>query len=914
MQLAFVVSGEDVFESVVRPEKLAGMLKKEGYEGCVLIDSDLSSFPEWFYFFEEYDLAVFPGVREDDRYVVARNAEELRALVRYSNRLDELSADLLVLEGLPANLDEKGLVWEIRYHNQGEKPLLNAYRTAGDLEPLTADYSPLSEEAYKKKITSQLSEIFSHFSPLDSPLVEPQVFPVRSSVDDLRKRAMESLRERGFQEHREYIGRLDRELSVVSEKGYCDYFATTAEVVDIAVNKGFWMGPGRGSAVGSLLVWALGITHVDPVKHELFFERFLNTYRADFPDIDLDIEDNARQEMIGELSNRFGKNHVALVQTKARFSFKSAARALGKKMRLSEREISELISHGESARVLKGPRDTSKMRSLLKWARAFEGLYSGISTHAAGVILSAQDIREVIPVRSQDGLLVSRWGMRALELVGWQKLDLLGLRNLRLLKELLDDSPPWNRIPDEPEPLRLLSSGFTTSIFQVESTDATRIARKMRPCNLGDIALTIALNRPGPLRSGIAEKLVKKRAEKEAGVESSEGTSSSLEETFGLIVYQEQLIKMFVEKLGLMADEAELLRRAISKKDRMMFDEAVKSINMSKTNLSAEEVKGVIETARTFAEYTFNKSHSFGYALITFWMAYCKAKYPARFFRQILPGLSMPLRKRAAAEARELGLGFSLFDSEEGRDVKISPEEILPIGKAAELVSVKPSEETFHAFVLKNKRLLNPRSLENLIRIGFLDCFGFRKEMLKQMKEALAGVDPSLRSVLKVFGYKQEEAIERDDEKAWERAAMENALIGFNLTEFDTEVPDSDICDTTITRAIARLDTGIAPFASFACAGKHYLTDGKTIVDAFEKPPEKGLALFRSGRLSSGQYIESDERCEVVRTYDHPLSEDCMKRCSASNILRIKIGDHYITVGGARAADVPPDRIEVSKK
>ena len=917
MRFAFVISGEDIFESVIAPEKLIVQLKKENYDGCVIIDSSLSSFPEWFEFLVSRGLKVLPGLREESRYVLANGPDGLRDLIRYSNGIGEVSSRLVVVEGPSRNIDESGVVWETRYCSSGEKALLNAYREAGGLKPLEADYGLLSKDEYDRMLTPEISRVLSEMNPPDHLSIPNQVFPVKSSAEELRGRAMSKLRSERLHEDANYINRLETEISEIARSNFCDYFATTEEIVRIAKEKGFWMGPGRGSAVGSLLVWTLGITHIDPVKHGLYFERFLNSYRKDFPDIDLDIEDTSRREMIYELSKHFGVNKVALLETKTTFSFKSALRTIGRRMGITDRQISEIIRGGVSAKTAFGNHSPSDLQRAVNWAKALEGFRSGVSIHAAGVILSGQDLREAIPVKEHEDMLVSYWGINALQMVGWQKLDILGLKNLRLLKELLDSDPPWEKPTDDVQTYHVLSSGFTTGTFQMERQEATRIVRKVRPCNIQEIALTIALNRPGPLRSGITNEFINMRAKRSAGLLCHDSFSAATEDTFGLVVFQEQLIRLFVENLGLDAGAAEFLRRAISKKDRKMLNDALELVDKEETSCSSEEARAIVDNARSFAEYTFNKSHSYGYALLTYWMAYCKANKPGEFYSKMMPLLPRESRLRAAAEARAMNMSFKLCsggDNTRGNVIKVLPADFIALGRAEDIVSSIPQEESFHAFVMKHKGRLNARELENLIRIGFLDRFGGRKQMLKLMKSALAGVDPSLRSVLKLFGYKEQIETEAEIDHEWEKALMENTLIGFNITEYDAGVPESDVCDTTITRALACLDTGVAPFCLFVKDGRQYIADGKTLIEMSGKIPESGFVVFRSGTPSNRELVGESEAIEVVRIYNHPVPDDLIEKCSLSNTLKLRIGNRYLSVRGARVMELPPDRIEVVRK
>ncbi|ACR80613.1 MULTISPECIES: DNA polymerase III subunit alpha [Kosmotoga] len=910
MRVAFVVTSHELYASILNPKETAFALKKEGYDTCILIDSSLSSSILWFRMLKEQGINVIPGLKKETRYYIPTSSQGFLQLIALENELTDSPEDVVVIEGVPKNLDETSEipVWESRYVDPRQKNLFKIYISLGEKNIPEADYHLLTEEEYKKIIQPNIGVLESALKePFELPRFKHKI-PVHTTIEELRALAIEGLKEAGITD-KKYLERLDKELKIVQDKGFQDYFLLIAEIVKLAKSIGCWVGPGRGSAVGSLLVRALGITAVDPLKYDLYFERFLNPAREDFPDIDLDVEDEKRPELIHKITEHFSSEKVCLIQTMGTFSFRSAARALARKMKVSESEIRNLISWSRNGKFLPSSLSKDKrMTSIFKFANQLSGLYSTLSVHAAGIILSEEDLRTIIPLRKSDEIYISQWDMKSLEYLGFQKVDLLGLRNLSLLRKLCEGKEPWNKNPDNRKSFAILSRGYTTGIFQIEGNEATAIIKKISPENLEDLAIGIALNRPGPISSGITREYIRRRRFLKAIGNYTAGEHiASLEDTLGLLIFQEQVIRLAISELKLKPEEGELLRRALSKKDTETIEKLAEVVQ-ERSPENSEKISKYLEFLRDFSGYSFNKSHSIAYSLLSYWIAYHKANNPVLFYKLLIPLMDSGSRLRAAAEARELGLKFSIFNPGNRNNIILVPGDFRPSLTKID-TSKPPKEENFFAYVRKNRNYLTAADLEFLIKTGFFDQYGSRIKLLKDINNALSGVDPDLKSVLKVFGYKEEEITE-EMESLVEKAAMEFETFGFNLTEFEVELDEKnkDFVDGTLTSLVAGSCTGIAAFVAINASGKKFITDGRTLLPVKFRVPEKGFVVFKKGHF--GEKSIFSEIHTVTRIINGPVPIDHLEKASEKNTLIIDTGKK-IKLHGMKTRDFEVDEIVI---
>ena len=487
------------------------------------------------------------------------------------------------------------------------------------------------------------------------------IYPVptkESSVIYLENQCKEGLLKRLGKIEEKYMERLNYEISVIDEMGYADYFLIVEDFMRFASDNNILTGPGRGSSAGSLVAFALQITDVDPIKYGLIFERFLNPERISMPDIDIDFADNRRMEVIDYVAQKYGKGHVAQIITFGTLSARAVARNVARVFGYSTEEMAYVssvipnrsgITLGAAYEEVQQLRDWIAMDPLRsKWfeaAQSLEGLPRNASTHAAGIVLSPKPLVETVPLqKGGDDIYLTQWPMGDVEEQGLLKMDFLGLRNLTLLDRIrtmitFDKRVHINfeEIPlDDEKTFELFRSGDTTGIFQFESDGMRDTLKLIRPNRFEDLFAVNALYRPGPMDNIPLYSRRKHGKEKITYIHPS--LEPILEETYGVIVYQEQIMQIAVKFAGYTLGEADLLRRAISKKSHDVLQEERNKFTQSAVS------KGVTESVATtiydlivkFADYGFPKSHAVAYSLISYRLAFLKANETAYFYAALL--------------------------------------------------------------------------------------------------------------------------------------------------------------------------------------------------------------------------------------------------------------------------------------
>jgi DNA polymerase-3 subunit alpha len=619
--------------------------------------------------------------------------------------------------------------------------------------------------------------------------------PEGHTVEDyLRSLCLTGLDRRYKEVTPEIQSRLDYELSVIHDMGFDDYFLINEDLVRWAKHDArMLVGPGRGSGASSLVAYSLGITDIEPLSLGLIFERFLNPGRITMPDIDLDYPEDRRQEVIDYLTARYGQDRTAQIATfgtmVARGAIRDVGRALG--VPLSEVDhVAKLIPKGAKKTIQDGLDTVPEMRELydtkpyirdlIDYAQKVQGLSRNLSTHAAGVIIADRPLIEYTPLqRAPRGEgLISQYTMADVEDIGLLKLDVLGLSTLTVL----DKAFAWIKrtrglditqesIPlDDPDSYALLASGDVTGIFQVESEGMRRVLRGMQPTEFTDIIAILGLYRPGPMAS-IPEYIDRKFGRKPV-VYSHDLLIPILSETYGIIVYQEQVIQIASSLAGFTASEADLMRRAMGKKKaKVMEQQRTKFIEGCATNGIAESIaEGIFADIETFADYGFNKSHGAAYAVITLQTAYLKAHFPAEFMAALLTVERGNLDKVSmfVSECRRLGIpvlppdinasgvNFEVeparWETLEGRShlenvtelaIRFGLGAIKNVGDGpAEIIVAARELEPFTGLEdLANRvdlRQVNKRVLECLVRAGVLDKLGERNSLLASLDQVLA--------------------------------------------------------------------------------------------------------------------------------------------------------------------------------
>ena len=472
-----------------------------------------------------------------------------------------------------------------------------------------------------------------------------------------------------------YQERLEKELSVIHQMGFDDYFLIVADLLRYAREQDIYCGMGRGSAAGSLVAYVLGITQVDPVKHNLFFERFLNPERVAMPDIDIDMPDDRRAELLAYMKNRYGSDHVAQIVTFSTLGKRQALRDVGKAFGMTEAELSNLTrmlvrrfgtladeyenNQRFKAEVLKN----GKLKRIYEVARRIEGMPRQTSTHASGVVLSEESLMNYVSLKPSEDLALTQYEAPDVEAIGLLKIDFLGLRNLTIISRLRDlvkkrqkiDIDPLKIVSEDETKLALVRAGNTMGIFQFENPLMRRFLRNLAPSKFDDIVDATSIFRPGP--SQFIPQFVARRHGKEIVPVVDDSISEILKPTYGIMIYQEQIMQVAQAFAGFSLGKADLLRRAISKKkgselEKLREDFLISEGELGHSKEKAEEIYDLIER---FANYGFNRSHGFAYGALAFQIAYFKAHFPDEFYE-----IQLRDRKREVMILDALDNGFEI--------------------------------------------------------------------------------------------------------------------------------------------------------------------------------------------------------------------------------------------------------------
>ena len=455
---------------------------------------------------------------------------------------------------------------------------------------------------------------------------------------------------------KEYVDRLNYELKVIEEMGFSNYFLVVYDFIKYAKKNNILVGPGRGSAAGSLVAYTLGITEIDPLKYDLLFERFLNIERKTMPDIDTDFPDNRRDEVIEYVINKYGKKRVSGIITFGTLGAKQAIRDVSRVMNIPLYKVDSLC------KFIKDPREkilniyknneTFRVRvdqdillkEMIDIAIKLEGYPRHTSQHAAGIVMSKVDLDEVIPLTLVDNMYLSSYSMEYLEELGLLKMDFLALKNLTIIDNIINEIKQqekveidFNKIPlDDQETLKLFETGNTAGIFQFESVGMKNFLKRLKPNTFEDIFAAIALFRPGPSQN--IDTYINRKHGKEKIEYLDPSLESITKNTYGILIYQEQIMQLARIYAGYTLGEADILRRAMSKKKKDLLEkEKEKFITKSmEHNHTKEQAQKIFDLILEFAGYGFNRSHSVVYSIIAYKMAYLKCHYKAYFYANIL--------------------------------------------------------------------------------------------------------------------------------------------------------------------------------------------------------------------------------------------------------------------------------------
>ena len=624
-----------------------------------------------------------------------------------------------------------------------------------------------------------------------------------------------------------YIERAKYELNIINTMGYADYFLIVEDFMRYARAQNILTGPGRGSSASSLVAYALQITQVDPLAYDLLFERFLNPERVSLPDIDIDFLDTRRDEVIAYVAQKYGKKHVAQIITFGTLSAKAVGRDVARMFNFDSETlemISKLIPNKIGITLTEAYNSSDKLREWVeaaeirkRWyhtALKLEGLPRNASTHAAGVVLSPVPLVDVVPIQEgHDGIYLTQWPMQEVEQSGLLKMDFLGLRNLTILDLICKSIAgshqvkiDLNRLPlNDAKTFELLRQGDTTGIFQLESDGMRQALREIKPTQFSDIVAVNALYRPGPM--DFIPVYARRKHHQEPVIMPHEHLAPILDETYGIIVYQEQIMRIANVMAGFSIGEADLLRRAVSKKKREVLEEQREKFvhGSQKKGYDVHVANAVYELIVRFADYGFAKSHAVAYSLISYQLAYLKANFPVNFYAALMTNASgnqdklVNILHEAKSKQIEI-LPPSIYKS--GRYFKVEQNKIrfslsaikgVPQPVLKQLGSLNSDEihSIFDLAVAMKGNTFSRKNMEPLIKAGALDDFQ------KDRATLLATLDAAVKQAELVTQFTDEDDLFGNNPYAFgrpkhieaspiplkEKLMFEKEVLGFYLSD-----------------------------------------------------------------------------------------------------------------------------------
>jgi DNA polymerase-3 subunit alpha len=682
-----------------------------------------------------------------------------------------------------------------------------------------------------------------------------------------RYEALRGLEQQGRLKHRlsEYEERLNREIAIIRQMRFSGYFLIVWDFIRYAREKGIPVGPGRGSAAGSVVSYALGITDIDPLQHELLFERFLNPERVSLPDIDIDFCMNRRGEVIEYVTQKYGREQVAQIITFGTMAAKAAVKDVGRAMDIPYVEVDRIAKMipatlnitleaalKSSPQLQEAYEKEPQVKELLDTARRLEGLVRNVGVHAAGVVIAPQPLIELVPLhKTKNEEIVTAFDMKAIEKLGLLKMDFLGLTTLTILDDALKlieqrtgKRLDLDRIPlDDRETYeKVFHAALTSGVFQFESQGMRDVLKRYKPDSVEDLTALNALYRPGPIQGGmIADFIERKWGKRKVEYELPE-LEEILRETLGVIVYQEQVMQIAQRLAGYSLGEADLLRRAMGKKiAEEMEKQKARFVEGARTRgYPPRKIEKIFDLMAQFAEYGFNKSHSAAYALLAYQTAYLKTHYPVEFMAALLTSVTGNMDEvvKYIKECREMGIKV------EPPDINVSGANFTPHGEGIRfgLAAVKNAGHTAIESILRARqergrfhslfefceavdlRLLNKRVLESLIKAGALDGLGRRAQLLAAVDKAMEHAQKAHRDRESgqhgLFGVfeegegkrkRKEEALPEAEE--WpesQRLAYEKEVLGYFLTGHPMEKYADKLLDFRAkdTRELQEMTTG----------------------------------------------------------------------------------------------------------
>ncbi|GBD34028.1 DNA polymerase III subunit alpha [bacterium HR34] len=732
--------------------------------------------------------------------------------------------------------------------------LINTGADPNDPERLSLlldDFSIKSQEEMEKafhdipqalentELISKMCDFEFEFGNIKLPYFK---VPERKTPEQyLRELALEGLKQRfGENPPLRAKERLDYELSVIEKTGFSSYFLIVMDIIKWAKQNRIVVGPGRGSVGGSLVAYCIGITNVDPLKYDLLFERFLNPERISMPDIDIDFTDRRRDEVIKYAAEKYGKENVAQIITfgtmAARAVVRDVGRALGYEYSYCDK-IAKMIPQGfslkdclEKIKEFKQLyQEDEKAKNLIDNAFKLEGVARHASVHACGVVISKDPLTELIPLQTapqQENVIITQYEMKSCEELGLLKMDFLGLKNLTIIEDTLakiykihNKKIDIDNLPlDDKKTYELLQRGDTVGVFQLESSGMRRYLKMLKPTKFEDIIAMIALYRPGPME--FVPTFIKRKHGEEKVEYLHPALKDILDETYGICIYQEQLMKIAQKLAGFTLSEADVLRKAVGKKIKeLLLEQETKLIEGMKKNGIPEKIaRKIWEWILPFARYGFNKSHSTAYALIAYQTAYLKAHYPLEFMSSLLTSELNDVERVGflIEECKKMGIevlppdineSFITFSVVPGKNqIRFGLLAIKNVGEnvVKEIIRERKERGPFKSvedFLLRvDPKIINKKSLESLVKAGVFDKFEERNKLFFNLEKLLEFVRENEKTKsskqTSLFGNNQEsnkgnltlENTKELDEQTklnWEKELLGLYISGHPLKKFE---------------------------------------------------------------------------------------------------------------------------------
>lgn len=643
-------------------------------------------------------------------------------------------------------------------------------KSPAEMAELFKDYPEAIANTEKIAARCQVDFEFGH--------IQLPYYPIPSQYADdeayLRALCEQALPNRYPKSSEAVIKRLDYELSIIHRMGYDSYFLIVWDFINYSRQHGIGVGPGRGSAAGSIVAYLLGITNLDPLKYELLFERFLNPDRVTMPDIDIDFDYIQRSKVIDYVKERYGYDHVAQIVTFGTMAAKGAVRDVGRVLNMPYSQVADIAklipnelkitldkALKESADFRKLYDSDADVKKLIDLARKIEGLPRHSSTHAAGVVIARNPLTDYLPVAVSEGTLVTEFDKDHVEELGLLKMDFLGLRTLTVINDTIanikknrQEVIDINAIPLADElTADMLCAGKTGAVFQMESSGMTNLVKDLAPRNFADLIPTVALYRPGPLGSGMVEDFIGGRHGTKEVTYMHPLLEPILKETFGVVLYQEQVMQIVQVLAGFSLGQADLLRRAMGKKKHEILLAQKENFlkGCAQNQIDADLATTIFDLLTHFADYGFNKSHSAAYALVAWQTAYLKAHYPAEFMAAMLTSIMdtqkvpryIELARRMELEILPPDINASMANfSVDHEAIRFGLAAVRNVGDAAiaSIVEARQADGRFKSLLDFCKRIdtstINKRMLESLIKCGAFDSLGAKRSQLLAIMDA----------------------------------------------------------------------------------------------------------------------------------------------------------------------------------